>query len=366
MKKLFAIAAAAILMLVGAGVPAQAAVYKTNVTISVPKYASAGIAVPIDITVCPLATRSSKTCDWTPVRTVTLFANKKKVATGKTTNGLTTINWTPAAAGKYSLTASVAKATGMSAASSMAVGLTVSKKTTKTPLAMKYCDENTCAAKPMTLGFDDEYAQMSALLGKSAAAAKGRTVYGQYLSTKNQWYTFETAKSALNSEFGQYSADISLEFATDDYCINGDESYDWSFRVLVAGTTKYAPIASPLTSITYECGGSSPSGSLDMTYTYGDKSVDSSFETAPDIYVDVIDADSIGYDAYSYYCDDANDCSLDENWLEIDSYSGSGDDFFSLAADWGQGAGVYYVKVLLFPADGADPIAGTSARIDVY
>lgn len=366
MKKIFTIAVTAILMLVGAGMPAQAAVYKTNVTISVPKYASAGIAVPIDITVCPLATRSSKTCDWSPVRTVTLFANKKKVATGKTTNGLTTINWTPAAAGKYALTASVAKATGMAAANSMGVALTVSKKTAKTPLTMKYCDENTCAAKPMTLGFDDEYAQMSALLGKSAAAAKGRTVYGQYLSTKNEWYTFQTKKSALNSEFGQYSADISLEFTTDDYCINGDESYNWSFRVLVAGTTKYAPIASPLTSITYECGGESPTGSLDMSYDYGDQSIDSSFEFSPDVYVAVTDLDEVGYDAYSYYCDDMNDCSLDENWLEIDSYSGIGDDSFSLATDWGQGTGVYYMKVLLFPGDGADPIVGESARIDVY
>lgn len=366
MKKLFTIAATAILMLVGAGMPAQAAVYKTDVTISVPKYSSAGIAVPVDITVCPLATRSSKTCDWSPVRTVTLFANKKKVATGKTTNGLTTINWTPAAAGKYSLTASVAKATGLAAANSMAIGVTVAKKTAKTPLTMKYCDENTCAATPMTLGFDDQYAQMSALLGKSAAAAKGRTVYGQYLSTKNQWYTFQTKKSALNSEFGQYSADISMEFASDDYCVNGDETFTWSFRVLVAGTAKYAPIASPLASVTYECGGASSGGSLDMSYDYTDQTVDSSFDTVPDIYVTVTDLDDVGYDAYSYYCNDSDDCSLDENWMEIDSFSGSGDDSFSLAADWGQGPGIYWVKVVLFPGDGSDPINGDSAMVEVY
>jgi hypothetical protein len=361
MKKLFTIAATAILMLVGAGMPAQAAVYKTNVTISAPKYASAGNAVPIDITVCPLATRSSKTCDWTPVRTVTLFANKKKVATGKTTNGLTTINWTPAAAGKYSLTASVAKATGMAAANSMAVALTVSKKTAKTPLLMKYCDENTCAAKPMTLGFDDEYAQMSALLGKSATAAKGRTVYGQYLSTKNQWFTFQTKKSALNSEFGQYSADISLEFDSEDYCTDGDESYTWSFRVLVAGTTKYAPIASPLTSITYECGGdSSGTGSLEMFYEYSDQTIDSEFDSPPTISVSVTDSDEVGYDLVSYYMEDGGE------WVELDRVSSTGDDTLQVGADWGYGVGMYSVKVTMYPSDGSESITGDVYTIDIY
>jgi hypothetical protein len=103
-----------------------------------------------------------------------------------------------------------------------------------------------------------------------------------------------------------------------------------------------------------------------MSYDYTDQTVDSSFDTVPDIYVTVTDLDDVGYDAYSYYCNDSDDCSLDENWMEIDSFSGSGDDSFSLAADWGQGPGIYWVKVVLFPGDGSDPINGDSAMVEVY
>ena len=361
MKKLFAIAAAAILMLVGAGAPAQAAVYKTDVKISVPKYAAAGIAIPIDITVCPLATRSSTTCDWSPSRVVTLYANKKKVATGKTNIGMATINWTPAAAGKYSLTASVAKSAGLAAATSLGVSLTVSKKTTKTPLTMKYCDSNTCETTPMTMGFDDKFAQMSGLLGKVSALAKGRVAYGQYMNTKNAWYTFETSKVALNSEFGQYSADFSLEFPSDDYCIDGDETFNWSFRVLVAGTSKYAPVASPMTSITFECGGSSSgNGSFDMYYDYGDQSIDSAFDSVPNIYVDATDSDGVGYELVSYFMEAGGE------WVELDRVSGTGDDFLSLNADWGNGVGTYSVKVTMYPADGSDSIDGDVYVVDIY
>lgn len=365
MKKLVAIVASTLLLLVSASLPAQAAVYKTDVKISVPKYAAAGIAVPIDITVCPLATRSSKTCDWGPSRVVTLFANKKKVATGKTVNGLSTINWTPAAAGKYSLTASIAKATGLAAATSLATPLTVSKKTVKTPIAMKYCDSNTCSSTPMVMSFEDEYAQMSALLGKGAALAKGRVAYGQYLNTKNAWYTFQTSKVALNSEFGQYSADFSLEFPTEDYCTDGDESYDWSFRVLVTGTTKFAPVASPLTEITFECGGTS-GGDLEMSYTYSDKSIDSSFDSVPDVWVTTTDPDDVGYELYSYFCEEASDCTDDSNWIEMDMASGTGDDYLSLYVDWDNGVGRYAMKVVMFPEDGSDPIEGDVYNIEIY
>ena len=367
MKKIAAALLAALLTLLGIVSPAQAASYKTNVTISVPKFAAAGIAVPVDVSVCSLATRSSTTCEFMANRSVTLFANKKKVATATTSYGVASFLWTPASAGKYSLTASVTAASGFKAATTAsATSVTISKKTSKTTLTTKYCDSVSCEKDPMTMSFDDDFAQISGLLGKTAAVGKGRSAHLQYVNTKNVWYSYLSSKSALSSEFGQYSVDFSLTFDSTDYCIDGDETYDWRFRILIDGNSKYAPTASPARTITFDCANGSSGGDSGISFTddYTDKSIDSNYDAVPDITIDVLDPYYTGYLVKTLYCETS--CDVDDNWFPIDSFSGSGDDTVTLMADWGEGVGAYSLMVIIYPDDSSPRIEGDSYFIDIY
>ncbi len=359
MKKALAAIAALLLTVLGAAVPAQATTYKTTVLIAAPKFAAAGIPVTVDVSVCAYATRSATVCDYIGARAVTLYSNKKKVATVSTNYGIAEFKWTPAAAGKYSLTATAAAIAGYKVANAAATSVTVAKKTTKTPLAVKFCDDVSCENVPMKMSFDNTFAGVSGLLG-STAAAKNRTAHLQYASTKNDWKVDSTAKSKVSSEFGQYSVDFSLNYSSDIYCTNGDETYDWAFRVIVDGTAKYAPVAGPMTIINFDCGGSggSTSTGIGVTDDYIDLTIDSSFESLPNITASVTDPDNVGYEVDTYWCRPTDDCTDPANWSFIDSAFSTGDDTFSMGADWGQGIGSYYLQVEVTPNDGSDVADG--------
>ena len=359
MRKIVSAIAAILLVVFGASMPAQASTYKTTVSISVPKFAAAGITMVVDVTVCSLASRSATSCDLTSPRLVTLFANKKKVATAATVYGVASVLWAPAAAGKYSLTASAAAISGYPSVSSVATSAVIAKKTTKTTLSVKYCDSISCESTPITMSFDDKYAQISGLLG-TAANAKGRKAHLQYVNAKNLWETLDTKTTARNTEFNQYSADFDMNYDSTDYCINGDETYDWVFRVMVDGTAKYAPIASPGNIVRFDCGGGGASDSgISFSDDYSDIVVDSAFDNVPDITVDVMDPFDVGYEVDTFYC--RSGCSLDENWILIDSANSVGDDSLTLSADWGEGTGSYSLQVQITPDDGSSAVSG-----DVY
>ena len=358
---------ALVLALGGFAGPANATIVKSTVTLSVPSTLTAGVSSPIDVSVCSLASASTKVCEKTDERNVTLYADGKLVAAVTTHVGVASFYWTPPRPGKVKVSAKVAGKGALKALQSEVQSVTVGKKVLSTSVSTKYCTSEGCGSgAPETIAFDDESASLNVLIGNNAALAKGRDLRLQFINTSNLWATEKTGKSVWDADAKQYGYAFSLTESSETYCDNGDETYDWTFRVLVSGNSKSATAVSGLLEIQYTCqgGGSSSASSLQLDVTFEDQLVDSALELPANLTVSVADPDEIGYSAYSYYCETA--CSLSDSWIVIDQVDSSGDDEFELSSDWGLGAGTYKVVVWLFPADESDPISSDEWTVEQY
>lgn len=351
-------------------VPAQAIIVKNTIQISVPGTVNLGVASPVDVTVCSLSSASSKVCSATDERSVTLFADGKFVATANTVAGVATFYWAPARVGRVGLVAKVSAKGALKALQSESKHFNVAKRVAATSVSTKFCTIETCGSgTPEDVSFDDESATLNVLLGKDAKTAKGRAVELQFVNSSNAWSTEKRGFSTWDADSKQYGYNFSLTIPSDDFCSVGDETYNWTYRALVLGTSSAATAVTPQFGIRFSCDGenssSTPPG-LALSVDYSDQSVDiSNFETPNPITADVTDENSVGYTVQSIYCD-LSDCSNLDDWYELDSASGIGSDFFVLSTDWVQGTGTYQVKVIVIPDDGSDALESDAYTIDQY
>jgi hypothetical protein len=346
-------------------VPAHATIVKSTLTLSVPAGLAVGVSNPIDVSVCSLASASSKTCEVTDDRNVSLLVDGKMLASVTSHSGVASFFWSPSKAGQVKLQAKVAAKGTLKALVSETKSFPVGKKLPVTTVSTTYCSQDGCGdGAPDSLTFDDSSASISVLTGSSSTIGKGRTATLQYVGGSNLWTSQETGKTTWNADANSYGYAFSLTEDSSKYCVQGDETYLWTYRVLVSSTSKAAAAVSDTFDISYDCSGGSSNSSIGATVTYSDQSVDSSIYSADDISVSVTDPDSVGWTATSYYCESA--CTLDKNWNEIDSYTSSGDEDFTLLGDWGNGIGSYKVRVDIVPDDGSSTIESDVYQVDIY
>lgn len=358
---------AALLALGSFAGPANATIVKSTVTLSVPSTLTTGVSSPVDVSVCSLASASSSVCERTDERNVSLYADGKLVAAVTTHAGVGSFYWTPPRAGKVKVSAKVAGKGALKALQSEVQSVTVGKKVPSTSVATKYCTSEGCGSgAPENIAFDDESASLNVLIGNSVTMSKGRDLRLQFINTSNLWATEKSGKSVWDADAKQYGFVFSLNESSENYCDNGDETYDWTYRVLVGGTAKSATAVSGLLEITFVCGGSDSGAAttLSMDVSFEDQYVDSSAYYPATFGVSIADPDEIGYTAYSFYCADA--CDVSDNWIRMDEVSSSGDDVFELSSDWGLGVGTYDVIVWLYPDDGSDPISSDTWSVEQY
>ena len=351
--------------------PARATIVKSTISISVPSTLNAGVANPIDVSVCSLSSASSKVCETTDERSVSLYADGKFVGTATTVAGIATFYWAPNRAGKAGLVAKVAAKGTLKALQSESQRVNVGKRVAATSVSTKYCTSEACGSgAPEVISFDDESATLNVLIGKNVATAKGRSLKLQFVNTSNSWTTERSGIAVWDADAKQYGYTFSLTIPSDDFCTNGDETYNWTYRALVLGIASAASAVSPQMQITFNCGGASGSASnssgLALSVEYDDQSVDTSnYETPNPISADITDESNVGYTVQSIYCD-LSDCSSLDDWYELDSATGIGSDFFVLSTDWVQGVGNYRVKVLVTPDDGSDYLESPTFSIEQY
>jgi hypothetical protein len=344
--------------------PANATIVKSTLTLSVPAALTVGAGNAIDVGVCSLSSTTSKTCEATDDRTVSLLVDGKMLASVSTHSGIASFFWSPSRVGKVQLQAKVAAKGALKALVSESKSFTVGKKLSPTKATTTFCSQDGCGdGAPDSLSFDDESASISVLTGSVSAVGKGRTAVLQYVGGSNLWTSQETGKTVWNADANSYGFAFSLTEDSAKYCNQGDETYLWTYRVLVAANAKAAAAVSDTFDISYNCGGSTNS-SVGLTVNYADQSIDSSLDYPADIQGDVTDPGTVGWTATTYYCE--TDCSVDSNWYEIDSYTSTGDDSFSLLTDWGQGIGSYSLRVWVTPSDGSDPVSSDTFTIDIY
>jgi len=354
------------------GIPAleaQAITVKTTVTISPPTYIFAGVSNPIDVAVCSKASLSDTTCTGTGERSVTLWANGKKVQTFNTIGGggATTFFWTPKSAGSATLKVTVTAANGLRAASSETRKVSVRAKTRASSIGTISCGTVCVQGIPSTLDLNIDEVITA---GLSSGVVSGRKIHFQTLRVTNKYEDQSSAVATWQSDINRYG--IAISFADiDQYsdCTPGD-TLNWNFRFYADATSKSPAAATKANWIEIICPTSGqPSADIQMSVDYSDQDVDYSSYYPNRIPVSVTAPDSAQYSIYSTYCLVSDACSDDSNWHAIDGYSKSDNVFgsrdFNLDADPGD-YGTYWVRIEIIPWTDQETFHSDWYKLDLW
>jgi len=332
---------------------ANAAIVKTTVTVSTPKYVFAGIPNPVDVAVCPKSSLSATTCVQGAERVVTLWANGTKVQTLKTTGGggVATFSWTPKASGSVTMKASVTSSGSSRASSSEPKKISVKAKTKPSSLGTRSCGTVCVQGVPAQLNLNIIEQVITA--GVTSGSPKSRKVSFQTLRTNNKYEDEYSANTSWQSDINKYG--VALSFAQIDSfsdCTPGD-SVTWNFRFYMSATATSPAAATKANWIDVICPYSNESTDpIEMDVYYSDDVVNYDDYYPSDIEVSVYAPSTTQYSIGSFYCLKSDDCSTDEAWMPMDYLSKEDNIFgsqdFNLAADPGD-YGDYWFRVEVIP-----------------
>lgn len=332
---------------------ANAAVVKTTVTVTAPKYVFAGVPNPIDVAVCPKASLSATTCEQGNERQVTLWANGVKVQTLSTTGGggAAVFTWTPRSSGSVTLKASVSASGSSRSASSEPKKVTVKAKTKASSLGTRSCGTVCVQGVPATLNLNISSQVITA--GVTSGSPKSRKVRFQTLKVNNKYEDQYSATSSWQSDINKYG--IALPFTQIDSfsaCSPG-ETMTWNFRFYLDATSTSPAAATKANWIDVVCPYSGePEDPIEMEVFYSSDEVNYDDYYPADIEVSIYAPSTTQYSIGSFYCLKDYDCSKDESWEVMDYYSKEDNIFgsrdFNLKADPGD-YGDYWFRVEVIP-----------------
>lgn len=354
MRKTLAVISTALLMVISApALQADAAVVKTTVTVTAPKYVFAGAPNPIDVAVCQKASLSATTCENGNNRQVTLWANGVKVQTLSTISGggAAVFTWTPRSSGSVTLKASVSASGSTRSASSEPKKITVKAKTKASSLGTRSCGTVCVQGIPATLNLNITSQVITA--GVTSGSPKSRKVRFQTLRVDNKYEDQYSATSSWQSDINKYG--IALTFAQIDSfsaCSPG-ETLTWNFRFYLDPTSTSPAAATKATWIDVVCPDSGASDDpIEMEVFYSSREVNYDDFYPDDIEVSIYAPSTTQYSIGSFYCLKDYDCSIDESWEVMDYYSKEDNIFgsqdFNLKADPGD-YGDYWFRVEVIP-----------------
>jgi hypothetical protein len=339
---------------------ADAAVVKTTITITPASYVFAGVPNPIDVAVCPKSSLNATEClTDSPERSVTLWANGRKIQTQRTVGGggAATFTWTPTSSGSTSLKVTVAAGSGLKALTSEIKKVTVRAKTKASSLGTIACGTVCVQGIPDRLDLNIDEVITAGLV---SGVVKGRKIRFQTLRTTNIYRDEISGTSSWQSDMGRYGYALSFsDIGSLADCTPG-ETRSWNFRFYADATSKSPAAATKAKWIDIVCptGSGSPED-IQVTVDYGDQSIDYDNYYPDEISVSVTAPDSSQYSIYSVYCLKSDDCSNYDAWQVMDGYSKEDNIFgsqdFQLSADPGD-YGNYWIRVEVLPWTDQDTI----------
>ena len=329
---------------------AQATIVKAKAEITLPTYVFAGVANPVDVSVCAMDSFSSDTCTSGVERTVTLWANGRIVQTVKTIGGggQASFIWTPKGIGSITLKATVTAASfALRSLTSEAKKVTVRGKVKSSSIGTLSCGSTCVQGIPDTLNLNNDEVITA---GLSAAMPAGRRIHFQTLRVSNHYVDVSSAVSTWQSDINRYG--IALSFAQiDTYaeCTPGT-SVTWNFRFYADASKQSPASATKAKWINIVCPrGSGSGGEIQLDVSYSDQFVDYSYDCPEDMGVTIDAPDSTEYSVYSLYCSEFVDCSNESNWHTMDGQTGLwGSQTLSVSVDPGD-YGTYLVKIEVIP-----------------
>jgi hypothetical protein len=332
-------------------VPADAAIVKTTIGISLPSNVFAGVPNPIDIAICPKATLSATECESGVERKVTLYANNVKVQTLTTigSGGVATFFWTPKSSGRTVLKATAAASGSLRALTSENKTVVVKAKTTATSISTFTCGDTCMNGIPDTLDLN-EISIVNA--GISSGVTKNRKIRLQTLRTNNSYGDETSGNSVWQADIGKYGFAVSMSDVEGlvSECEAGDD-VSWNFRFYVDATTKSPAAATKAKWIDIVCPAGSQNSDIQLDVSYSDQSLDYSVDTPPDIEVSVTAPETTQYSIYSEVCLKSDDCTDYDNWVWLDGKFQSDNIFgsgtFTFSTDPGE-YGDYWLRIEVF------------------
>ena len=349
-RKLFITAVISLSSVVfGIQLPAQGAIVKTTVAVITPTYIFAGVANPIDVSVCPKSSSSATTCTASGERTVSLYANNRKVLTAKTTGGggIAQFKWIPTSSGKITLKAVVNASGSSRSLTSEPKSVTVRARVSSTSIGTWSCGSVCVSGIPGVLNLAQEQTITAGLI---SGVPKSRKVRFQTLRTNNRFEDEVNGISVWQDELGKYGFTVNLaDVSGTSDCPAGD-TLTWNFRFFVDATSKSPASATASKWIDLKCAGTPVDEEVTIDVDYQDQFVDYASYYPDDIFVSVTAAESTQYSIGSEFCSTSSDCEDSANWYSMEYYSKDDNIFgggtFSLSADpldYGQ----YYVRVVV-------------------
>lgn len=350
MRKFLGLLITGLLMSVALPVlPANAAVVKTTISISTPSFVFAGVANPVDVSLCPKSSLYTSECIWNSSyqRSVTLWANGKKLQTLTTTGGggVATFFWTPKSAGSSTLKVTVAARSGYRALTSEIKKLVVRPKTKATTLGTIACGTVCVQGLPNKLDFNIEEVITAGIV---SGVVKNRTIRFQSLSWSNEYFATASGTSSWQPEMGKYGYALSLSRINSYSNCTPGETRRWNFRFYVDATYSSPAGATKAKWIDLVCPRATdpePQAEIEMTVEYQDQNIDYSYDYPAKMYISIYDPDDTSeYGVWTQYCDKADDCSVFGNWHDIEGDSSAyGSSEFSFYVDPGE-FGDYWVR----------------------